>query len=141
MLNEILYDKNADRDFPQMTKAPNNRKEFGTWGEELAYQYLIENGVSIIDRNVHTPYGEIDLVGELDGLILFVEVKTRRNDSFGFPEESINKKKAEHMVNSAMAYIQKRSKPIQSWRIDVVAILINEEDSIDIKWFKNAVSG
>lgn len=124
-----------------MGELPKRRKELGAWGEDLACQYLKENGVNIIDKNVHTPYGEIDLVGVLNGSILFIEVKTRRNCSYGFPEGSINKKKEEHMVNSALAFMQKREKALQPWRIDVVAILIDENNSVNFKWFKNAISG
>ena len=124
-----------------MNKLPKRRKELGAWGEDLACQYLKENGINIIDKNVHTPYGEIDLVGELNESILFIEVKTRRNCTYGFPEGSINQRKAEHMVNSALAFMQKRANALQPWRIDVVAILINKNKSVNIKWFKNAISG
>lgn len=124
-----------------MAEIPKKRKELGIWGEDLASRYLMENGVTIINKNIRTPYGEIDLVGEMDGLILFVEVKTRRWCSYGFPEESVNRKKAEHMVNSASSFMQKREKDYQPWRIDVVSVLIGKNNSVNIKWFKNAISG
>ena len=78
----------------------NYRQELGRWGENLAADYLLERGYSILERNVHTSYGEIDLVacqefsqtGSGEGLtatpesvIVFVEVKTRSSSAFAHP--------------------------------------------------------
>ena len=119
----------------------NRRKKLGAWGEDLACQYLRENGVNVIEKNVYTPYGEIDVVGEINQSIIFIEVKTRKTSSYGYPEVSINRKKAEHMVNSAMSYMQNRNSPSLPWRIDVIAILVDENKPAKIKWFQNAISG
>ena len=54
------------------------RQSLGRLGEDLAAQYLAEQGFAILARNVRTPYGEIDLLAQQGDLVVFVEVKTRR---------------------------------------------------------------
>jgi putative endonuclease len=100
----------------------NYRKELGRWGEQTAESYLIRKGFQIIDKNVRTPYGEIDLIGNEDGIIVFIEVKTRVSTNFGLPEESITNKKRQHMINAAEDYIQNHPSLEKGWRLDVIAI-------------------
>ena len=114
--------------------------ELGRYGEWLAERYLIKKGVSIIRRNIRTNYGEIDILGKQNGILIFIEVKTRRSQSFGNPEGAVNEIKKEHMINSALEYIQLQSDGEVDWRIDVIAINIDKKDKIQIEWFKNAVT-
>ena len=112
----------------------------GRWGEKFAQDYLIGKGYSLIEKNVRTEYGEIDLIVEGDGVIVFVEVKTRSGDGFGFPEEAITPQKAAHMIESAQAFVQDNSGLIKEWRIDVIAIRRGaSEESPEITHFENAV--
>lgn len=115
-------------------------KSLGKWGEEQALNYLVSNGVVILGKNIFTEYGEIDLLGKLDDVLLFIEVKTSRTHKFGFPEVSVNLRKMDHMINSAQRYLQDHEEIINDWRIDVIAIEININDEIEIKWFKNAIT-
>ena len=119
----------------------NHNKKLGKWGEELAMNYLAENGISIIDRNVFTPHGELDLVGKENSGIIFFEVKTRSSMTFGYPEVSVNCRKQAHLIDSAMYYMQKHPEVTGQWRIDVIAIqkIPNLEKPVQIEWFKNAV--
>jgi putative endonuclease len=98
------------------------RQTVGKWGETVAEKYLLERGYRILDRNVHTAYGEIDLVACQGGQIVFVEVKARTNQAYGLPETSITSRKLTHMVQSAEAYIQDHSEAGEDWRIDVIAV-------------------
>ena len=100
----------------------NYRKDLGRWGEQTAESFLGRLGYQIIGKNVRTPYGEIDLVGEKEGTVVFVEVKTRVSIDFGLPEESITPKKREHMINAAEAYMQDHPECDKGWRLDVIAI-------------------
>ena len=109
----------------------NYRQALGKWGEETAAQYLVKRGYKILARNVRTPYGEIDLVAmqqdTVDGIdvvpvIVFVEVKTRSNTAFGFPEASINPKKQEHILAAAQYYLVENPNLDGDWRVDVIAI-------------------
>ena len=119
---------------------PTNRA-IGDYGEQIAVDFLVENDVEIVDRNIRTDYGEIDILGRKDGILIFFEVKTRRSVRYGNPEESVNKKKQEHMKNSAIAYIQAKMDINLDWRIDLLAINIYKDKKKSIRWFKNVVTG
>ena len=98
------------------------RQRTGELGEEIAARHLLEAGYRILERKHRTPHGEIDLVCERDGNLVFVEVRTRRPSGFGSPEESITPEKAAHMTDSAQHYIQHADVEYHDWRIDLVAI-------------------
>ena len=98
------------------------RQRTGELGEEIAAQRLREAGYRIVERKHRTPHGEIDLVCEHNGTVVFVEVRTRRPSGFGSPEESITPEKAAHMTDSAQHYIQSADVEYHDWRIDLVAI-------------------
>jgi len=118
-----------------------NKIELGKWGERKAEEYLCKYGIIIIDKNYRTHFGELDIIGKDKNQVIFFEVKTRRNESFGFPEESIDTKKQEHLINSAEEYIQTHNELGEDWRIDVIAIQCQPwSQRIDIQWYKNAIS-
>ena len=120
----------------------NRNIALGRWGESIASEYLLEKGYTIIERNHRTEYGEIDLIAEYDGVIIFVEVKTRTGKKFGNPEEAITRQKTVHMIDSAQAFLQEHPQFAQEWRIDVIAIYQNKSsDSSEISHFENAVQG
>jgi len=112
----------------------------GSWGEQEACRYLETQGVQVLESNVRTAYGEIDLVAKEGGMLLFCEVKTRRTRAFGYPEESVNLKKQEHMRNCALDYLQTRDLLDADWRVDVLAVEKQGGQPIKITWFKHALS-
>lgn len=114
----------------------------GRWGENIAQDYLVGKGYSVIERNVRTEFGEIDLIAQREGVIVFVEVKTRTGGHFGNPEEAITRKKSTHMVESAQSFMQNHPELIGEWRIDVIAILQKSSNKPpEITHFENAVQG
>ena len=115
-------------------------KNLGKWGEEQAENYLKEKGVVILDRNIYTEYGEIDLLGLKDNCLIFIEVKTSQTRKYGFPEVSVNARKMDHMNKTAQKYLQDQEDIRDDWRIDVVSIEVNSHNETEIKWFKNAVT-
>jgi putative endonuclease len=121
------------------------RQNLGRWGEDLAACYLSDRGFSILERNRRTPYGEIDLIAlSLDAngekTILFVEVKTRSSASFGLPEVSVDFRKQEHLVNSALYYMQEHPELDCGWRIDVISIQkVKGGEPPRLTHFENAV--
>ena len=115
-------------------------RELGAWGEHEAQRYLSQQGVEIIAGNVHTPYGKIDLIGRDEGALVFFEVKTRRTKTFGYPEQSIRGKKMEHMINSAVYYLQSNPEIASDWRIDVLSVEKPAGKEIKVTWFKYAIS-
>jgi putative endonuclease len=99
------------------------RQELGRWGENLAAQFLMERGYVILERNVRTAYGEIDLIVQKTNTIVFVEVKTRSSLAFGYPEEAITQGKMARMVNVAEAYLLEHPElEDEDWQIDVIAV-------------------
>ncbi len=99
-------------------------QSLGRRGETIAANYLEAKGYSFLGRNWRSPYGEIDLIVSLDGVVAFVEVKTRRSKSLGPPEISITSRKREHMRDSAEYYIQQHPELTNDWRIDVITVQI-----------------
>jgi putative endonuclease len=120
------------------------RKTFGSWGESIAASYLEHNGYLIIDRNAHTPYGEIDLVArqttQSGEATVFVEVKARHTSAFGPPEAAITARKSQHLLDSAQAYLQSHPDLDGDWRIDVIAIRrLRDSETPQIRHFEDAV--
>src|SRR5690349_13378050 len=97
-----------------------HNQKIGRWGEAAAAEYLQARGYEIVEKNARTPYGEIDLVARLEGVIVFVEVKTRTSRRLGLPEEAITPRKQAHMLAAAEHYAAEHE--IDSWQADVLAI-------------------
>lgn len=117
------------------------RQKLGRWGESLAVDYFSQKGYAIINRNVRTPYGEIDLIAQLRSILVFVEVKTRSTTAFGHPEAAVTARKREHLVASAQAYLQAYPDPNIEWRINVIAIRkFASNEHPEIIHFENAVT-
>ncbi len=119
-----------------------HRQRIGRWGETTAAEYLSKHGYAILSRNARTRYGEIDLLARApDGVLVFVEVKTRTNRSFGYPEEAVDSRKLGHLISSAEAYLQEHPElDAPGWRIDVIAIEGRpgeEPDRVGIEHFEN----
>jgi putative endonuclease len=124
------------------------RQSLGRRGEALAAEYLLAKGYQILERNFRSPYGEIDLIvsqpaadsGENGPLLVFVEVKTRSSNAYGYPEESVTASKQIHLIRSAQAYLQAHPEHTGDWRIDVIAVRTGRAGGqAEIKHFENAV--
>lgn len=117
-----------------------NRKKLGQWGEEKAAQFMVEQGYKLMGKNIRTPYGEIDLIVRMEDVTVFVEVKTRSTQEFGFPEEAITPKKRLHLLEASQAFLQEHPEFDGDWRIDVIAIQsLSSETEPQIEHFENAV--
>ncbi len=82
------------------------RKEIGRAGEDLAELLLLQRGYRIIRRNFSCRLGEIDIIAERDGLLSFVEVKTRFSQAYGAGREAVNRQKQRHMRAVAQVFLQ-----------------------------------
>lgn len=106
----------------QAVTRPANRA-LGEYGERLAARFLVDQGMTIIDRNWRCTQGEIDIVA-LDGDCLVVcEVKTRRTTAFGDPVEAVTLRKAARLRRLACAWLGDHDAHPAGVRIDVVGIL------------------
>lgn len=111
----------------------NNRK-FGDFGEEIACKFLSDNGYEILDRNVHySRFCELDIIAKYKSTLVFVEVKTRKNNDFGTPTEAITKSKYENIKKGALNYLKEHR--CKNYRIDVIGITL--EPSLQIEHLQN----
>ena len=106
------------------------RHRLGQHGEEYAARRLPALGYAIIARNWRCLSGEIDLVAEHDGVRVFVEVRTRRSDRLGTPEESITPAKRAKLIAAAQTYPDEHGETDRDWRIDLVAIEIGARNEV-----------
>jgi putative endonuclease len=108
----------------------NARHSLGKRGEDYAARYLIDHGYALRARNWRCPVGEIDLVAEQSDRLIFVEVRTRRGDRLGTPEESITPAKRAKLIAAAQTYLAEHGQTDWDWRIDVVAIEIGSRGEV-----------
>ena len=102
--------------------------ETGKLGELLAEQWLTEQGYAIIEKNWKHGKLEIDIIAQKNEMLHFIEVKTRRSNTFGYPEELVNRKKLHHFVTAGTEYI--RMNPFDKWiRFDILSITLMESDA------------
>ncbi|MBA4406386.1 YraN family protein [bacterium] len=100
-----------------------NKRNTGTYGEDLACQFLQKLGYKIVERNFFYGHGEIDIIAMNGNDLVFVEVKYRTNLEFGPPELSISKGKQKLIRRTAESYLFEKGIKDQPCRIDIVAIL------------------
>src|SRR5512136_2041318 len=99
------------------------KRQLGRRGEEIAADYLRQQGYTLLARNWRCPAGEVDIVAREGETLAFVEVRTRRAGSRqGTPEESVTARKQARLVEVAQTYLQEAGLDDAAWRLDVVAI-------------------
>lgn len=122
-----------------------SKQRTGELGENIAVKYLLSKNFRIIFRNYRKKFGEIDIVAQYNGELIFVEVKTRKKvfgNLFGNPEESVNKKKIKKIVKTIQNFLLTFQYPLSktNWRIDIISIELNWKTRIaEVKHIKNAL--
>jgi len=115
------------------------RSDIGRRGEELAARHLVDHGYTILARNVTSKIGEIDIVAEKDGILCFVEVRSRSDTNLGHPAQSINEAKIRKIRRNAEYYLVRhgiRNRPV---RFDVATVVWNpKEREEEFLYFENA---
>ena len=112
-------------------------KEKGREGEQLAARFLQKQGFRVLSRNYRNRLGEIDIVAEDKGVLVFVEVRTLKESAGHLPEETIQWKKKQRLSRTALAYIQHKGLEDRPARFDVVAVSLHEGKP-QIEVIKNA---
>lgn len=110
-----------------------SKRDVGIHGEETAVTFLKKEGYTLIKRNYRNPFGEIDIIAEEGGFLVFVEVKYRKTSSFGSPLDAITKDKKRHIIRSALYYLKATGQTNRRVRFDVLGISNTER-----KLVKNA---
>ncbi len=122
---------------------PTFRTMLGDWGEDAAGKFLEKQGYQILDRKYRCRWGEIDLVARDGEELVFVEVRTRRSNPFGTPQESITEAKVGRMVATCQDYLEKRvdekSRGETQWRIDLVSVHPSRGRAPRIEHLRHAV--
>ena len=98
------------------------KKELGEKGEDIAVRYLKKRGYRIVERNYRVRLGEIDIIAEQGADLVFVEVKTRSDTSFGSPFESVTMQKQKQLSKVALEYLSRNGCQDRPARFDVVGI-------------------
>ncbi len=116
------------------------RRDVGTLGEKLAKDFLKKRGYRIWETNYRCPEGEIDIIARHKDSLVFIEVRTKKSLAFGSPEESITPTKMGRLRAVASHYQQTHSGLPALWRIDVVAVEIDQKGKpLRIELVENAV--
>lgn len=115
-------------------------RTLGRWGEEVAAQHLRARGYRLLARNWHCVEGELDLVALQGDMVVFVEVKARRSDAFGAPEEALTTVKQRRLLRAAWAYLEQHGLTDRAWRVDVVAVEGSPRQGVNrLEHYENAV--
>jgi len=116
-----------------------NRELLGRWGERRCEKFLKSKGLKKLTRNFSCKTGEIDLVmTDTDGSIVFVEVKTRADESFGSAEEVITSSKRNKLSRTARYFLATHNIENRPFRFDVVTIVVGQAGPAQIRHYKNA---
>lgn len=107
----------------------NDNKSIGNYGEDLIYDYYKNHSYKILDKNYRTSNGEVDLITYKNGIIIFVEIKTRFNNNFGFPCESVGISKQRIIKNISRYYIHNHHLYNYNVRYDVAEVYLNYFDN------------
>ncbi len=115
------------------SKMSGKNSNLGKEGEDKAVNFLTSKGYNILERNYKSIFGEIDIIAKEGKTIVFIEVKSRKNYSFGTPIEQISWNKQQHIIKIALTYLKKNQLQNQPVRFDVIGIFPNK-----IELIKNA---
>ncbi len=109
----------------------------GKGAEEIAEKFLIQKGYKILEKNYYFERGEIDIIAEDNGVIVFVEVKSRSSAEYGEPEDSITPSKRKQLKKVAAGYFYEKELLNVEARFDVVSIKWQEGKAV-IEHLENA---
>ncbi|MFO7774106.1 MAG: YraN family protein [Dehalococcoidia bacterium] len=117
-----------------------DRQQVGKLGEKEAQKFLKKRGYRIRETGFRCHHGEIDIVAQQKNYLVFVEVRTKSNLDFGTPEESLTQSKKTRLIASALTYITTHQNLPSLWRIDVIAIELDDKGQTRrIELIENAI--
>lgn len=111
--------------------------DIGTQGEKEARDYLLDKGYEILERNWRSGKAEIDIIARQNDVLIFIEVKTRTNTSFGQPEDFVDSKKVKFLTSAAGDYMREIN---YDWevRFDIISIVIKSRKTTIIRHIEDA---
>ena len=112
--------------FANKGKLLTDTKRLGRWGEKQAEKSLKAKGLKLLTRNFRCNTGEIDLImADVDGTIVFVEVKTRADEDFAPAESAVNHTKKKRLFNAAKYFLATHNIADRDFRFDIVTVVLN----------------
>lgn len=114
------------------------KKSTGNLGEKLARKYIKKQGMKILETNFRALRGEIDIIAQEDGRIVFIEVKTNNADSGVAPELRVNPTKQRQIGKIARAYLQYTGKSGRDCRFDVIGVVLQDKGKHEISHIRDA---
>jgi putative endonuclease len=119
--------------FDSLARSRTAKQIQGQAGEDRAFAYLLEQGLTLVERNFRCKGGEIDLIMQERGMLIFVEVRKRADSSYGGAAASVTARKQARLILAAHVFLQRYRMP-PPCRFDVMAI-----DGDRMTWLKNAI--
>ena len=123
---------------PSWKRPPLPVNPLGVSGEALAEDHLRGLGYQIVERDVRTPLGQLDLVAMDGKTLVFVEVKTRAGQGYGLPQEAVDAKKIRKLRQLGLYYLKIRPHR-GSVRFDVVGLTVSDGRLVRVDHIKNAI--
>ena len=114
------------------------RQAVGTLGEQAACSALESQGYRVVHRNYRVRGGELDIVCERNGTLVFCEVKTRTSNQFGLPEEAVTIAKRRRLRKLALEYLQREGKRARALRFDVISVFVTAGQVGELRHIVNA---
>lgn len=113
-----------------------DKRAIGNFGEDLATKFLRQQHYKIIARNFQTHFGEIDIIAKHKDQLIFVEVKMKRNQNFGLPEEELTFSKKKKIELAIKGYFLEKKIDKENWRFDLVAIELGDSQEPQIRHYE-----
>ncbi len=113
-----------------------NHNQLGKKGEQLAVDFLIENGYDIVERNYRFNKAEVDIIAQKEDVLAIIEVKTRSTADFGNPQDFVKPKQIKNLVKAVDEYVTVNNLEIDV-RFDIIAI-VKEEKQFNIEHLEDA---
>ncbi len=128
------------RDKPAAPPHSSGNISTGQQGEDVASRFLATNGYRIVERNFRCKGGEVDIIAHDPAAqsFVFIEVKTRRDLSYGVPQLAVTLFKQRQISKAALTWLSKNRKMDSNARFDVIAILLHTDIRFTIEHIKNA---
>jgi len=113
-----------------------NKRHIGNQWETKIESFFKEKGYQILEKNWYSHYGEIDIIALIEETVVFIEVKYRKNNNYGYGSEAVNRLKQERIYKSAMEFLQEKNYNNYNKRFDVISVIGNE-----VEWLENSFWG
>lgn len=115
-----------------------SHNELGKKGEQIAQNYLQQQSYHILHTNWKCGRKEIDIIAARGGDLIFIEVKTRANDLYGWPEESVHHKKRQYLQGAAEVFLERGGHTPSAIRFDIISITFTQGEAYDLEHFEDA---